>query len=304
MTTFPKLAHFWGFIFERHQIYRAKQRGDAKPWTTDRILQTQKFTNIYRELDPGTIFVAKNLRIPNAASDDLFFAMTVARCINDPAPLTAVISTILPWNAAEFKRIMGARRGFEKEPWQKMEGGAYTINAGDGTQYKFEHLADNIFTPMWSRRAELCPRPGDTLESFYDRLLTCHGIDSFMSGQIICDTKEASPHLTSLLTSDWWTWAANGPGSQKGLNYVLDYSPVTYKRTQAAWLALVQDLSAQIAPMIAAARMPRLDNQGLNNSLCEYGKFMKVLTGPPGTRTKRKYDGTGAPQQKVRKVKP
>src|ERR1051325_10786125 len=50
---------FWWWISERHAIYLKRARGDAKPWTTDPILQLYKFTNPFRENDRGTVWLRK-----------------------------------------------------------------------------------------------------------------------------------------------------------------------------------------------------------------------------------------------------
>jgi len=45
---------FWQFIAERQKVwYRRVVEGRPAPWTDDDILQEYRFTNVYRELDPG-----------------------------------------------------------------------------------------------------------------------------------------------------------------------------------------------------------------------------------------------------------
>jgi len=49
------IAEFFGFINERHRVFLKKEAGEPKPWTDDLPLQQFKFTNVFRELDRGTI---------------------------------------------------------------------------------------------------------------------------------------------------------------------------------------------------------------------------------------------------------
>jgi hypothetical protein len=45
---------FWRFVYERQAIYARRLDGLPRPWTTDPVLRERFFTNIFRDLDPGT----------------------------------------------------------------------------------------------------------------------------------------------------------------------------------------------------------------------------------------------------------
>jgi hypothetical protein len=47
----------WDWIQERHRIYLEKAAGAPPPWTTDEIMQTYRFCNVFRELDKVTVWV-------------------------------------------------------------------------------------------------------------------------------------------------------------------------------------------------------------------------------------------------------
>jgi hypothetical protein len=56
------LALFWRFIYERQlAFYRRKVLNKPPPWSTDPVIKDQHFTNIYRELDPGTSWVRERV---------------------------------------------------------------------------------------------------------------------------------------------------------------------------------------------------------------------------------------------------
>lgn len=48
------LKLFLEFVVKRHQIHLKRMNGQAKPWTTDPILQNYRFTNVFREYDRET----------------------------------------------------------------------------------------------------------------------------------------------------------------------------------------------------------------------------------------------------------
>ena len=198
------------FVVERHAIYRRRQRGEPKPWTTWPELQQFKFCNVYRELDRVTEWIADNWREPHAADPDLWFAMCVARFVNWPDTLEE-IGYPVPWEQARFVEVMEDRMARK----EKVFTGAYMIHADLKFQgSKAAYLAQEVFAPLWHDRAALRPRKGDTLASFAKRLMQHRDMGGFMVGQIIADTKQVQPLRGA---SDWWTWAISGPGSRRGL---------------------------------------------------------------------------------------
>ena len=51
----PERRFFW-WIEERHEIFKKKEQGLPRPWTTDIILDTYRFTNPFRENDKTTVW--------------------------------------------------------------------------------------------------------------------------------------------------------------------------------------------------------------------------------------------------------
>lgn len=50
-----RLVKFWAFVRERQAVYLRRASGAPPPWTTDELLATRRFPNIYKENDPGTV---------------------------------------------------------------------------------------------------------------------------------------------------------------------------------------------------------------------------------------------------------
>ena len=77
------IERFFNWINERHMIYlRYKVDGDSWPWTEDKILQEYKFTNVFRELDTGTIWLRENWLEPFHDHPKLFFNICLYRQFN------------------------------------------------------------------------------------------------------------------------------------------------------------------------------------------------------------------------------
>src|SRR3990167_4230336 len=53
---------FWRFVVERQKIWHRRfVLQESAPWTKDKVLARYHFTNVYRELDRGTIWYLENV---------------------------------------------------------------------------------------------------------------------------------------------------------------------------------------------------------------------------------------------------
>jgi hypothetical protein len=279
-----KVKELFGFIRERHNVYLRRARGEPKPWTKDPILQQYRFCNVYRELDRVTIWIREHWRTPYENDPNLFFAMVVARLLNKPESLNAldVKRHVLQWDPKSFKKIMR----FRKEAGEKIFSGAYMIHADrTETGLKTDYLADFVFSPIWKDRATIRPRPEDSLASFHARLMTCRDMGSFMAAQVVADMKFA-PVLIG--AGDWYSWAAPGPGSERGLNRVCGF-PVKDGWEPSTWLQRVNRLQEKLRPLLLEAGMEPLSAQDTQNALCEFDKYSRVRLGEG--RPKQLYPG-------------
>lgn len=70
------LQSFWSFVAERHRIYvRRHVQQLPPPWTVDEVLQGAHFTNVYRDLDPGTQLALDRLHLAPSAHDAVYFVV-------------------------------------------------------------------------------------------------------------------------------------------------------------------------------------------------------------------------------------
>ena len=101
------LLLYW--MRERESIRRRRLARELPPWTRDPILQQWSFCNVRREHDRVTRWIAANWRYPHADDPDLWFAMVVARFMNEPDTLRE-IGFPVPWDPERFLRVMASRR--------------------------------------------------------------------------------------------------------------------------------------------------------------------------------------------------
>jgi len=273
-----RTKELFAFIKERHAVYTRRAAGAPRPWTKDPILQRYRFCNVYRELDAVTVWINENWRTPNADDPDVWFAITLARFFNLPASLAAVGYPV-PFSPDRVERAL--------QKYKLAKGGvfnaAYMVRSDPGD--KITYVVRKVLTPLWRDRAALRPRAGDNLELFYRRLLPYYGMGSFMVAQVIADVKFVPPLKAA---QDWWTWAAPGPGSLRGLNRVLERGP-NARLYADEWIMQLGVLQTKITPLVAQAGMPRISAQDLQNCLCEWDKYERARLGEG--RPKQLYPG-------------
>ena len=293
---FPLLDEFVSFVTERWAIHQRRLAGKPAPWTTDPILLKYKFTNVRREDDYCTRWVHANwLRPQQADLPSAVFAMCLARIVNLPSMLE-VLGYPSTWNSSRFTRLMEGR----KASGLKSFNGAYMINAVGATrgQSKASYLAERVLPGCWAarKRVAIALETG-SLKAAFDELVQCNGMGSFMSAQVLADIKHTP---VGLKATDWYTFAASGPGSRRGLNRLRGTDVVSSKSNfqggEAVWHETLLELRRQALPRFPKA-LQKLDAQNIQSCLCETDKYCRVkfLEGSkPKQLFKPREEGYGA----------
>jgi hypothetical protein len=257
------------WIKEREAIRTRRAAGDPPPWTEDPIMSEWSFCNVRREDDRVTRWIAGNWRAPHGDDPDLWFAMAVARLVNWPDTM-AELGYPVPWDRERFVSVLRARA----ERGEKVWGDAYNISNGGKTTAKVEHVA-GVLDRLWQAHDRLRPRANESLAEWHGRLVARDGLGNFMAAQIVADMKYVPPLRDA---RDWQTFAASGPGSQRGLNRVLG-RPVDSPWKEDVWREKLRHLREAILPELASIKLADLHAQDLQNCLCEFDKSERVRLG-------------------------
>lgn len=257
------------FIIKRHNIYLARRAGKPKPWTDDPILQRYRFCNVYRELDTVTQWIANNWREPYAGHPHLWFNMVIARLLNWPETLEELGYTE-KWNPASFSDLLNDRASHRG----KVFSGAYIVSTNGVNMGKPEYLAEHVLTPLWNARSGISPQLGETLAQWHAGLMRFNGMGSFLTAQVVADMKYVEPLKGA---EDWFTFAASGPGSRRGLNRVTG-RPVDAPWKETAWHATLGHLQADVNKRLPKS-WEKLHAQDLQNCLCEFDKYERTRLG-------------------------
>jgi alpha-glutamyl/putrescinyl thymine pyrophosphorylase clade 1 len=276
-----RIAELFKFIVERERVRQRKEAGLPKPWSKDPIFQNYRFCNVYRELDTVTQWITTNWRHKHPEDRHVWFAMAVARYVNWPESL-AEIGYPVPWNPAHFVKVLKDRasRG------EKVFSAAYVTMTplSSKGQPKEEYLAEHILTPLWEMRENYAPWEGQTLEEFHTRLMTHHGVGSFMAAQIVADVKYTRPLSGA---EDWRSFTAQGMGSERGLNR-LCVLPLKKKWGAKAFKYTMAELQLDIDARMVREDLGLVHRQDLQNCLCEFDKYERIRLNEGRVRSKYK----------------
>jgi hypothetical protein len=275
------LARFIAFIEEREAIRQRRESGKPWPWTQNIILQTYRFTNINRENDKVSRHYQKTIRDRYGDSSLTLAGTLLYRWFNRISTCDVFFNEPDLGNESTFERYVNThdlkvlQECLEQIPTPHVTG-AFIIQGkpgyakGEGVLQYFDNWCR---TRPWEDIWMIWREEPPLLSQMYE-WIDGQGLGSFMKGQIVADLKYM-PWMHNV--ADWWNWATPGPGSMKGLNIVFG-RPMMTTWQKGEWLEDLQRLSSWVMPELEKVGIDRLHNQDLQNCLCEYSKFTKVMT--------------------------
>ena len=215
------VAAFLCFIFERQKIWLNKKKG-MEVLTTNHIFSSKWFTNIYRELDRGTMYLRHQLN-----TDLKEFSMvkdSIAKNLVSKILLKSIIYRVI--NKIEtfmdFGRVpdMHTLPLFMKFLCKKKSEGSVIFTAAHLNQ-GFEKL---ITTLEWITKENISTLTSQIMVAAHNRsikichtvLLTIPNVGDFLEWQILCDLLECKV-LGSNTDNQW---VCLGPGAKKGLRRI------------------------------------------------------------------------------------
>ena len=211
---------FWQFIAERQKVwYRRIVEGRPAPWTDDDILQEYRFTNVYRELDPGMQYVIQNILETDASRRDKLFNVMLYRLIGRLETHEYLgFQSLGTFDAAEFEEQLKHRRDDLEETvftGAYMASGYNHMGSSDKVENVaalFRELTDNpsFFDDLLS---------AESLPDAYDSIRSQPGFGNFLSYQVLVDLLYPVDYYNgdSVLPFSPNDWSSPGPGAQKGL---------------------------------------------------------------------------------------
>lgn len=279
MFNAPALKIFFKWITKREQARHGHDNQLRKPWTDDPIIQTYRFCNVRRMDDKVSQWLMNNWYNPTLPIATSVIAAALARLINWPDTLAYISggTAFQYWNP---KGVLTAL-DLWKEAGNKVFTGAYIIN-GAGGGSKTTIIVNNI-----KILAQDAHRIVDihSMQNTHTNLRKYPGFGSFMAGQVMADLR----YVVKGGWGDRMSWAPIGPGSRRGMRRLLGHE-AHGTMTQAQFEPLLVELIYQTEKRCHDIFHDRkLEAMDVQNCLCEFDKYMRVLNGEG--RPRSLYDG-------------
>lgn len=278
---------FFAFCAERHHIWMERSRGKPFPWTDDPILQKFKFTNIYRELDRGTIFLREHVIEPYPKHCELFFNIAIYRRYNH-YPTFESVGYVFNYVGHEKEQIIANIRGRIRDH-KAVYTSAHMLcgmlyKDGKVIPDRTDQIWDYAFGMLWDKRREIEPKEGDTLRDAFERCMDARipAFGPFIWYEVITDLRHTR-YLQN--AADILSWANPGPGAARGLARITN----TFKKGVAVHIPReVQIDLMQMLLTLSSTKlpywMPEMEMRDIEHSLCEFDKWMRIKNHEGKTR--------------------
>lgn len=266
---------FWRFVNERMEIFwRRHVELKSPPWTNDPVLKKHKFTQVYRELDRGTLFlehVTKGRR-----DDDAMVRVLVYRVLNNMEAYESLEEHVQ--NAGWVFSIAPVGE-FVVWATNRMDRGKGCFNAAHlPPMVKFRPAEDNKTTAIMkqtvgyilSHKLNLFEEMGKTrnLEKLFDMFLEIPGIGPFYAYEFATDMA----HL-GFVKHSLDEWASIGPGCDRGLRQLVKSGS---KYEAMVWLHQNQESEFTRLGIKFRQWNNRLSLRNIEHSLCEFQKYTRA----------------------------
>lgn len=272
---------------EREKI--RKNRAGPKPWTEDPIFQHTYFCNVRREDDK----VTKSFRIfySNWVNDPMFETnVVISRLLNWPPTIQHIGYRGGPVAPEGWRHLQETIEKVQNSG-HKVFGDAYIVSTNGLSMPKAQYLCEVLFPAayerLWTAQKWRRDWGSGPLSRAYEGLIGVRGLGSFMAGQIIADLKNTLQHPLQK-ADDWFTWATPGPGSLRGISWIIygHNNPSGWMRHH--FLRYLGEIRKELE-LQGCELIKDIHNQDLQNCLCEFDKYCRILTGIG--RSKRSYNG-------------
>jgi alpha-glutamyl/putrescinyl thymine pyrophosphorylase clade 1 len=289
MSTEARIHEFIDLAVERELIRQKRELGMPQPWTDNRVMQTTRLCNVFRDDDKTTVWLREHIterwrQRPGGSDSPALLTSIVAfrwfNLIETGEAILPYLDGTVPWSRREVQDILAERR----RAGEPIFTGAFIVNSEPG-KGKLESILECIERVRLEWRHYIGVNLG-SMESAFRRLRTFPRLGEFMAYQAVRDLV----HTDIVSTEDVNSWMRAGPGCARGLGWVLcedmdRWSPSS-ERDQAEMILLGQRI-------LECARQQEWDHeftlQDVETWACEYAKIISVGR---GARPKRKFRGT------------
>lgn len=309
----PERIAEWAYWIVQREAIRVKREEDPEagpPWHDDPVMANTRWCNVRRMDDKVSVWLMENWypRYQDQYIDPAtaVIAALLGRMVNKPETLSALtggnrFQSIGQFDYQDFRDRMEAIKAEGKSVFT----GAYIINSAAGGS-KIDVVLRAIDDAR--KRMRKAPmrylRPASMRETA-EALQAIEGMGSFMSGQVVADLRWVMRgkelRAEGYTWDDRMQWAPPGPGSSKGMKYLLGMLSANEmdgrgkdmtEKEFLKYLPMLIDLAQRYPGVCDVFEDRRLEAHDIQNTLCETSKYIRVKNGghaknnyPPSSRS-------------------
>ena len=275
------------FVRERQMVWERRQIGLPGPWSDDPILNELKFCNNFRVLDRGSQYVLRMVQDAKTKGDVVLRAF-LYRFTNMEVVWEIFREKHGRW-PVEMDITDGTLEEFILEAGERMNlfNPAYLLSPGMNNK--------GMTRPEWLVKTMYIADRAILNEDFYDApmaekhwvLTTIPRCADFLAMQVLTDIG-----YSDILPQDENEFVVPGLGALRGLE-ALGYRP---RQSISAMQELQEHFSGSIVLDVKGTERP-LSLMDIQNTLCEFGKYHRAVS---GVRSRpRKFHPAGTPADPI-----
>jgi hypothetical protein len=306
------VSRFFTWIGRRHAIWQSRDAGNPRPWTTDKIMQQYKFTNVFRQLDKGTVALLDMLE--RGQKDTRYMPMLDVFNICWYRLFNHYEHAETPGYCYTAKEVLDALE-VKYRAGDKIFTSAH-MTGGEAGIPKFISYKNSV-RELLQRSGELLllAHTENSMEAMFHALRKTHFVGPFIAYEMVCDMRfQRSIFITDPCDVD--TWANVGPGAKRGLRRIgkeptlssmfslWNHAAVHQLPDNVRWhhphlwkkkrIADRRQYKDSLGSFDAQCEIwPPFELREIEHSLCEFDKYERVRLGQGKPR--QKYDGVGSP---------
>ena len=294
------IEDFFKFVNERQNVFmRRFNDGRGHPWTKDNAIANYHYTNVYRELDRGTVFyikyIAHNKAPPFGPWHDFkIFSTIMYRIFNKIETYSAITQDLIYEEKGWDKEIVTKTLQKIDDACMPIFTNAFMVT---GSVYPGMTKSDQMVKALdeiWQQRDDIIDmcKFSSTLEDVWMQLQAYPGIGPFLAYEIVCDLMYAK--ILPFTEDDW---VNVGPGAKKGL---WEIWPQLDESEMVKEISFLRNSQRDYLDTLGFrylnnwdidhfdSRQKELTLRNIEHSLCEYSKYKRAQR---GERMKRKWHG-------------